>query len=209
MKEEEQNWYLVGAFHNGILRGHIGSCILPASCEGYPDRPVPQEFVDAAQRDSVHAGFNRPIGAGWQQIVVKGRSHANATSVAWAAGKGDFLRFTVDRGDVEIVCLDNGSWDFADNCRRYTVSSETIALLQKGTKDISSVDDGTGDDLGADKKRIDGMRDCLRLLIGSDVDPSIERIAESLDEMTNQDVADWIFGAASMIDSLLPDENSH
>ena len=204
---KEENWYLVGCFHNGILRGHIGCCELPLSCEGYPDRPVPQVYVDAAQQDSVLPGTYRPVGSGWQQVVVKGRSSANATSVAWAEGRGDFLRFTVDHGPVEIVCLDSGAWDFADNCRRYTVSSETLALLHRGTKDIGSVDDGTGEDLGADRKRIDGMRDCLHLLTGSDVEPSIEKIVEFFDGMTDEDIAEWIFGAAAKIGSLLPDEN--
>lgn len=189
MSDKKKHWWIVGCYHNGIVRSDIGAAILPATCEGYPSQPVPFEFVEQCQYDAA-CKYDRPIGSGWVQVVVEARGRSSAISEARSLGP--CFRLTEDRGDVSIVVLDDGSWQCADYAQVLTVTGEDYGRLCEGhieADELNFDEAASVSSLSIDKA---GLRDILTDVFGEGREPSEDGVDAHIRGMTRDELVGWI-----------------
>lgn len=130
--------FLVGCYHNGILRSEIVAIELPDRYYGPDAPPVPDIHTKTLQKMSVEAGCrtrNRdvPLGSGWVQVRLRANSRSAAVSMLRA--RDPFNKLAEDRGDVDIVVLSDGStWSDLEYSTTIRLTAEQYADLQNHGK---------------------------------------------------------------------------
>lgn len=126
--------FLVGCYHNGILRSEIVAIDIPDRHYGPDAPPVPDIYTQTLQRMAVEAGCrtrnrDKPLGSGWVQVRLRANSRSTAASMLRA--RDPFNKLAEDTGDVDIVVLSDGeTWSDLEYSTTIRLTAEQYAQLQ-------------------------------------------------------------------------------
>ena len=127
--------FLVGCYHNGILRTEIVAIGLPDRHYGPDAPPVPDIYTKQLQKMAVEAGCrtrnrDKPLGSGWVQVRL--RANSRSTAVSMLRARDPFNKLAEDMGDVDIVVLsDAATWSDLEYSTTIRLTAEQYAELQK------------------------------------------------------------------------------